>query len=58
MIYANHKSAMRARFAVENLSWVQRADKIGQLAQTVYDALIRDDRGPLGFPEYSQVSRN
>ena len=55
MVFANRRSAVRARFAVEGLSWAQRADKISQLSQIVFDSLMRVDVGPLTFDEYSQV---
>ena len=55
MVFANRKSAVRARFAVEGMSWAQRADKISQLSQIVFDSLMRENGGPLTFNEYSQV---
>ena len=55
MVYATNQGAIRARFAVEQLSWAQRADKIGQFSQIVYDAVKPQNGVPLAFPEYRQV---
>ena len=58
MIYATPQGAMRARFAVERLSWAQRMDKIAQMAQIVYDALKPRGGVPMVFADYRQVRYN
>ena len=55
MLFANPKSAMRARALVENLSWAIRMDKIASLAQLLLDTTNRHGTNPVPYPEYSQV---
>ena len=55
LVYATKQGALRARFAVEHLSWAQRMDKISQFSQIVYNAVKPQNGAPLAFPEYRQV---
>ena len=55
LVFADPKSAVRARFQTEQYSWAIRMDKISELAQFMLDTAVRHTDAPVPHIDYSQV---